>query len=90
MAPHRNGEWIAREFYQFPFEPYAPIRRQLLKLLRKVNRVRKRAGYTLLPPEVLPMRRRVVKPFKTAREPAEESCEWEGDCRPRKVARRRA
>ena len=54
---------MAREFYQFPFEPYAPIRRQLLKLLRKVNRVRKRAGYAILPPEVLPMRRRVVKPF---------------------------
>ena len=63
LARHRKAESIAREFYQFPFEPYAPIRRQLLKLLRKVNRVRKRAGYALLPPEVLPMRRRVVKPF---------------------------
>ena len=63
MAMHRNAEWMAREFYQFPFEAYAPIRRQLLKLLRKVNRARKRACYTLLPPDILPMRRRVVKPF---------------------------
>ncbi len=54
---------MAREFYQFPFEPYAPIRRQLLKLLRKVNRVRKRTGRTLLPSDILAMRRRVVKPF---------------------------
>ena len=64
MARHRKAESIAREFYQFPFEPYAPIRRQLLKLLRKVNRVRKKAGYRLLPPDILPMKRRVVKPFK--------------------------
>lgn len=63
MARHRNADWQAREFYQFPFEPYAPIRRQLLKLLRKVNRVRKRAGFAILPPDILPMRRRVVKPF---------------------------
>lgn len=63
MAMHRSGEWLAQEFYQFPFEPYAPIRRQMLKLLRKVNRVRKRAGFSILPPDILPMRRRVVKPF---------------------------
>jgi hypothetical protein len=67
MARHRNADWLAQEFYQFPFEPYAPIRRQMLVLLRKVNRVRKRAGYTMLPPDVLPMRRRVVKPFGASR-----------------------
>ena len=81
---------MAREFYQFPFEPYAPIRRQLLKLLRKVNRVRKRAGYAILPPEVLPMRRRVVKPFKTHPTSILEMSNLE-DCRPpRLVARQRA
>jgi len=63
MAQHRSGDWLAQELYQFPFEPYAPIRRQMLKILRKANRVRKRAGYTILPPDILPMRRRVVKPF---------------------------
>ena len=77
MAKHRNAEWMAREFYQFPFEPYAPIRRQLLKLLRKVNRVRKRAGRTLLPPDILAMRRRVVKPFKPA--PASDQDRGESD-----------
>ena len=72
LARHRKAESIAREFYQFPFEPYAPIRRQLLKLLRKVNRVRKKAGYRLLPPDILPMKRRVVKPFKAISSSTEE------------------
>jgi len=81
---------MAREFYQFPFEPYAPIRRQLLKLLRKVNRVRKRAGYTLLPPEILPMRRRVVKPFRIARA-SDHECSESGEYRsPRLAARQGA
>jgi hypothetical protein len=35
----------------------------MLNLLRAVNRARKAAGYELLPKEVLPLRRRVVKPF---------------------------
>jgi hypothetical protein len=43
--------------------PYAPIRRQFLNLLRAVNRARKAAGFELLPKEVLPLRRRVVRPF---------------------------
>ena len=38
----------------------------MLNLLRAVNRVRKTAGYSLLPLEVLPLRRRVVKPFGRA------------------------
>ena len=51
------------EFYELPFEPYAPIRRQLLNLWRSVNHARKTAGFTPLPVEVLPLRRRIVKPF---------------------------
>jgi hypothetical protein len=63
LARHRNADRLTQAFYRFPFEPYAPIRRQMLRILRKVNRVRKRSGFSMLPPEVLPMRRRVVKPF---------------------------
>ena len=69
MAPRRSAEWMAQEFYQFPFEPYAPIRRQMLNLLRKVNRVRQRAGMPILPPDILPLRRRVVKPFGSHLQP---------------------
>lgn len=63
LAVHRSAEKLAMEFYELPFEPYAPIRRQLLTLHRAVNRVRKQAGYHPIPIEVLPLRRRIVKPF---------------------------
>lgn len=66
LAVHRSPNKLALEFYRLPYEPYAPIRRQMLNLLRAVNRARKAAGYELLPKEVLPLRRRVVKPFGTA------------------------
>ena len=50
-------------FYEFPFEPYAPVRRQLLNIFRAVNGKRKEAGFSRLAVEVLPLRRRIVKPF---------------------------
>lgn len=64
LAVHRSAERLALEFYRLPFEPYAPVRRQMLNLLRAVNRARKVAGYSILPPQVLPLRRRVVRPFE--------------------------
>ncbi len=63
LAVHRSVEKLVMEFYELPFEPYAPIRRQLLTLIRSVNRIRHRAGYRLVPVEVLPLRRRIVRPF---------------------------
>ena len=58
-----SPENLALAFYDFPYEPYAPVRRQLLVLLREVNAVRRQAGYQVLPIDVLPLRRRIVKPF---------------------------
>ncbi len=63
MASHRSVERLAMDFYRLPFEPYAPVRRQMLNLLRAVNRVRRQAGYRPVPVEVLPLRRRIVRPF---------------------------
>lgn len=63
LAAHRSVERLALEFYRLPYEPYAPVRRQLLNLLRAVNRRRRRAGYQPVPIEVLPLRRRIVRPF---------------------------
>lgn len=63
LSVHRSAQDLALEFYQFPFEPYAPIRRQMLNILRAVNRRRKMAGYSQLPTGVLPLRRRIVQPF---------------------------
>lgn len=63
LATHRRAESLALAFYQIPFEPYAPVRRQLLNILRAVNHARRTAGFRPLPSAVLPLRRRVVKPF---------------------------
>jgi len=64
MATRWSAARLGLEFYRLPFEPYAPVRRQLLTLLKVVNQRRKRAGLSQLPHEVLPMRRRVVRPFE--------------------------
>lgn len=58
------AEELAGELRGLPFEPYAPVRRQMLLLLRAVNAKRKTAGLDQLPSEVLRLRRRVVKPFE--------------------------
>ena len=55
---------LALAFYQLPIAPYAPVRRQLLQLLKGVNRIRQQSGRKLLPVETVPLRRRVVRPFK--------------------------
>jgi hypothetical protein len=63
LATHRSTDWFRNEFWRVPFEPYAPVRRQMLNLLRLVNDARKAAGYELIPTDVLRYRRRIVKPF---------------------------
>ncbi len=63
LATHRSAENLALAFYRLPFEPYAPVRRQFLKILRAVNEARRQAGYARLPTAILPLRRRVVRPF---------------------------
>jgi hypothetical protein len=63
LATQRSADQLALAFYQLPFEPYAPVRRQLLNIWRDVNRARRLAGFPLLPVEVVPLRRRIVRPF---------------------------
>ena len=63
MAKHRSAEKVAVAIYRLPIEPYAPVRRQLLVILREVNRARRAAGFAKIPTEVLVLRRRVVRPF---------------------------
>lgn len=66
LALRPSTEWIARELADLPFEPYAPVRRQLLELLRAVNRLRTQQAYPQIPYKVLRFRRRVVRPFHPA------------------------
>lgn len=63
IAVHRSAEKLAGEFFNLPFEPYAPIRKQILNLLRLVNERRSEAGYEKLMPTCIRYRRRIVKPF---------------------------
>jgi hypothetical protein len=62
-AVHRRVETLEDELRALPYEPYAPVRRQLLQLIRRVNRARRLAGYEAIPYETLRLRRRIVRPF---------------------------
>jgi len=63
LASHRSVENLAAEFERVRFERYAAVRRQLLNMLRAVNRVRKEAGFEPVPMSALRLRRQIVKPF---------------------------
>lgn len=45
LAKHREASTIEHEFFSVPFEPYAPVRRQLINIWRAVNRLRKESGF---------------------------------------------
>jgi hypothetical protein len=66
LATRRRADDLARVFRWIRFEPYAPVRRQLLNILRAVNRERKSRGFSPLPYSVIRMRRKLVKPFGEA------------------------
>lgn len=63
IACHRSLENLTGELRAIRFEPYAPIRRQLLNLVRLINDKRQLAGYAKISARVLRFRRRIVKPF---------------------------
>lgn len=63
LAPRRSAVALAEEFAAVPYEPYAPVRGQLLCIWRAVNRARKEAGFEPVPREAVPWRRRIVRPF---------------------------
>lgn len=62
-ATHESAERLAAELYQLPFEPYAPVRQQLLQLLRIINKRRKAAALAEIPFSAIRLRRRIVRPF---------------------------
>lgn len=62
-ATHPSAEELARDFAKIPFCRYAPIRRQLLNILRSVNKQRQKMGYSIVPIQSLCLRRKTVSPF---------------------------
>lgn len=66
IACHRRSDALAEELFALPYEPYAPIRKQLLKLLRLVNAKRQAAGYAKIPATCLRFKREIVRAFEPA------------------------
>jgi hypothetical protein len=73
IAQRRTAAQIADDLYYLPYEPYAPVRQQMLRILKLINQARKAAGLETLSYDVLRYRRRIVRPF--------EPVEWSGKCR---------
>lgn len=65
-ACHRSAENLAKELAAIPFARYAPIRRQLLTILRLINAARKPMGYEQLPYAALNLRRIPVKVYASS------------------------
>jgi hypothetical protein len=65
IAPYRTNRALATELAGLPFEPYAPVRQQLLNLIRYINRRRETVNLAPVPFSALRYRRRIVRPFGT-------------------------
>jgi hypothetical protein len=63
IATRRPVAVLADELGALPYEPYAPIRRQMLALLGTVNRARREAGLDRVPLSCLRLRRRIGPVF---------------------------
>jgi hypothetical protein len=65
QAPKRSLAWFEREFRALPFRPYAPVRRQLGTILRRVNEKRLWAGLELVNGRPFRWERWVGRVFET-------------------------
>jgi len=65
QATRRTKEVLEEELSGIPFEPYAPVRRQLLTLLRAVNRARKGQGLAPVERSCFRFKRRIYRVFPT-------------------------
>ncbi len=63
IACHRRADALAEELAALPYEPYAPVRKQLLKLLRLINSKRQTSGYSKIAASCLRLRRTIVRSF---------------------------
>lgn len=63
IALKYSAESLGDKFYRIDYEPYAPVRQQLLNLLRVVNEQRKTAGLETIPSTAIRYQRRILKPF---------------------------
>lgn len=66
-ALRRDAGSIARLFSRLYFEPYRPVRKQLWRLLKRINDARHAASLSLVPSDALRARRRTRGPTLHAR-----------------------
>jgi len=64
IALLRTVEQLSRDLFNLRYEPYAPVRQQVLNILRLVNKARKAAGQDQVSPKVLRYQRDIVRPFE--------------------------
>lgn len=64
LALRRSKPTLEREFWNLPFEPYAPVRRQFVTMFKVVNGRRSVAGLEELDISCLRFRRRICRPFE--------------------------
>lgn len=63
IACHRKAESLTDELFSLPYVPYAPVRKQLLKLLRLINAKRQASGFAKIPVTCLRFKREIVRAF---------------------------
>lgn len=63
IATKRSAADIVAQMRALPFEPYAPVRYQLFRILDEVNRKRKGAGMDPVPERAVRKLRRICRPF---------------------------
>ena len=63
LACRRSDRQLAQMFYELPFEPYAPVRRQIASIWTTVNQTRKKQRLHQVSSAVLPFRTKSVKVF---------------------------
>jgi hypothetical protein len=64
LATKRSMKWFETEFWCWPFEPYAPIKRQTFTILNQVNHARKAAGLELVETTCVRLKRQICRPFE--------------------------
>jgi len=64
IACQRRREALEQELFLLPYVPYAPVRKQVLKLLRLINAKRQAAGFAKIPPTCLRFKREIVRAFE--------------------------
>jgi hypothetical protein len=66
VATRYSAAGISRQIRRLPFQPYRPVRRQLLDILEEVNRLRRAKGLESVPMTSVRWKRWIVKPFGEA------------------------